>query len=212
MHKSTLRCIHFWLKLTVAEIYSKTKHAKIKCNNYIYEACWEGYTAKLLNLSRRGRANKHEKVYCSCGHCHQKHNEYHAVCVWIRYVEPAHEIADYMQTRTRRRLWLPCTYSPHPSAVSVNFSGGSIHTWTHPRAYSERNMHEKPSGRASPCRSHHLSWQASLALPIELVHTNTARHAKPLPGLSPCQRTGTKCSEKSILRRMIEWADSKILT
>ena len=72
MHKSTLRCIHFWLKLTVAEIYSKTKHAKIKCNNYIYEACWEGYTAKLLNLSRRGRANKHEKVYCSCGHCHHK--------------------------------------------------------------------------------------------------------------------------------------------
>ena len=58
---TTLRCIHFWLKLTVADVYSKIKHAKAKCNNYIYEACWEGYTAKLPNLSRRRRANKHAK-------------------------------------------------------------------------------------------------------------------------------------------------------
>ena len=82
MHKSTLRCIHFWLKLTVAEIYSKTKHAKIKCNNSMYEACWEGYTAKLLNLSRRGRANKHSKGLLSLRPLpSQKHNEYHAVYV-----------------------------------------------------------------------------------------------------------------------------------
>ena len=68
---TTLRCIHFWLKLTVADGYSKIKHAKatgLKCNNYIYEACWEDHTAKLHNLSRRGVLTSTQNSLFHCGH------------------------------------------------------------------------------------------------------------------------------------------------
>ena len=74
--KSTLQLYYtalhpLWLKLTVADVYSKIKHAKAKCNNYIYEACCKDHTAKLHNLSRRGRANKHaNSLLFLRPHCH----------------------------------------------------------------------------------------------------------------------------------------------
>ena len=55
----------FWWAKCAAGVYSKTKYAKAKCNNYIYEACWEDHTAKLHNLSRRGRRSLSSKTQLS---------------------------------------------------------------------------------------------------------------------------------------------------